>query len=94
MKKIFQFDGDCGRMGSVVGTFVATQEEVDAAVGKTACFGEILGKHSEIDWGIEAGDITVVTDDQDFVAKAEEYKLVPVGYNPLEYLREEEEGEE
>ena len=59
--KIFKFHWDCGRMGDVLATFAATQEEVDAAIGKKVYFGEILGKHSEIYGTLEKKDLTVLT---------------------------------
>lgn len=89
-KVLWRFYWDCRRMGHVEGVFVATQAQVSAAMNKRVCFGEILGKHSEISGTLEEKDLTRLTDDQDFIAKAAEYGIASSGYNPLEYLSEEE----
>jgi hypothetical protein len=94
MKVMWKFHWDCRRMGTVRGVFVATEAQVKAALGKRVYFGEILGKHSEVFGTLEEKDLARVTDDQAFIAKAEEYGIASNGYNPLEYLSEEEEGEE
>jgi hypothetical protein len=87
MKILYKFYWDCGRQGDVDGTFVATEEEVAAAMGKEVYFGEILGKHSEIFGTLEEKDLKVLTDDQKFIEMFE--KLVgDVGHNPLRYLSE------
>lgn len=90
-KILCKFYWDCGRNGYLEGVFVATQEEIDAIFGKKVYFGEALGKHSEISGIIKNNDITILSTDQDFIQKAEKYKLVPLGYNPLDYMDEEEE---
>lgn len=80
---LWKFYWDC-RNGCVEGIFKATKEEVDAAIGKEVCFGEILGKHSEVYGIIEDGEIEIITDDPLIVKHATES-----GYNPLDYLRYE-----
>lgn len=89
MKGIYKFHWDCGRQGSVEGSFVATDEEVKNAIGKEVYFGEILGKHSEIYGTLEESEIELTTTDPQVVALFEQFELAN-GYNPLEYLREEE----
>ena len=94
MEKLYKFYWDYGRMGDVEGVFAADEKEVAAAIGKRIYFGEILGKHSEVFGPLNTDDLDVLTDDQEFIAKAKKYGLVPTGYNPLSYLPEEEdEGE-
>ena len=88
--KLFRFYWDCARQGNVIGTFIAEQEEVDAAIGKMVYFGEVLGKHSEIYGELEEGDLAALTDDEDFIKQALEYGIVPTGFNPLRYLPEVE----
>lgn len=88
MNKLYGFHWDCGRMGAVIGTFVADDAEVAKALGQRVYFGEILGKHSEVEGTLEEKDIAVLTDDQDFIAKFVEYGL-DSGYNPLSYLSKE-----
>jgi hypothetical protein len=80
----------------VRGVFVATDDEIKAALGKDVYYGEILGKHSEVRGTLEEKDLVRLTDDEDFIAKAEKYGCASNGYNPLEYLEEQkdEDGEE
>ncbi len=90
MKNLYSFYADCGRQGSLDGLFIATQEEVDNAIGKYMYFGEVLGKHSEVEGNLEANEITLVSEDRDKV----EWLLGILGncvsgFNPLEYIRED-----
>jgi hypothetical protein len=80
-------------MGYVRGLFVATDDEIKAAIGRKVYFGEILGKHSEIYGTLEEKDLVRLTDDPDFIAKFKEYGCAS-GYSPLEYLEDEEEETE
>lgn len=89
-KVLWKFYWDCRRMGSVEGVFVATEAQVKEAIGKRVYFGEILGKHSEVQGVLEEKDLKRLTDDQDFIAKAETYGIASTGYNPLNHLPEEE----
>jgi hypothetical protein len=73
----------------VDGTFVAKENDVAELIGKQVYFGEILGKHSEIYGTVDAEDIEMISDDPVFVEQFA--KIVGnVGYNPLEYLSEED----
>lgn len=103
MKAIYEFYWDCGRMGDVSATFIETMENVEKllAYDGDIYFGEILGKHSEVYGKIEPEHITMVTVDQEFIAKFEEImgEGWSTGHNPFDYLPEdfdesEEEGEE
>lgn len=89
---LYKFYWDCGRIGDVDGLFAATQAEIDAAIGKKVYFGEILGKHSEIYGKLDAVDIVklnVPADVVDILVK--ELGTNISGYNPLDYLPEEDE---
>lgn len=86
MKKLYRFYWDCGRMGDVTGVFIAEAAQVAKAIGQEAYFGEILGKHSEVSGTLEADHFEVLTDDQEFIKKFEEYGLDGTGYNPLDYI--------
>lgn len=86
--KLYKFHWDCGRMGAIDGLFVADDEAVSQAIGKTVDFGEALGKHSDISAVLEESDLVIKSDDLDFIAK-----LIEViggrdisGYNPLQYI--------
>jgi len=89
MLKLYKFDFDCGRMGRLFGLFVAEEKDIKNIIGKKAYFGEVLGKHSEIYGTIEENDIEIVTNDQEFIAKFENFNCA-IGYNPLDYVRGEE----
>ena len=86
MEKLYKFSVNCGRMGTLSGVFVAEEEKVQTIMGEKAYFGEVLGKHSDITVKIDDTVLTVLTDDHEFIKKAEEYKLVPIGHNPLDYM--------
>lgn len=54
--KLWKFSEDYGRMGDVEGLFIATEEEIDKFLNKrTVFFGEVLGKHSDVDVYFEKG---------------------------------------
>ena len=93
MKALWQFHWDIHRMGHVRGQFVATDEEVKKHIGRKVYFGEILGKHSNVYGTLEEKDLFRLTDDEEFIAKFEQYGCA-TGYNPLEYLSDDEEDNE
>lgn len=92
-KALWRFHWSVGRMGDVDGLFVATDAEVEDALGREVYFGEILGKHSEVYGTLEAKDLTRLTGDPSFISKFEEYGCGN-GYNPLDYLNAEEDDSE
>lgn len=79
-------------MGDLQGLFIADDAEIAEIIGKDIYFGEVLGKHSEISGKLEAGDMTVKSDDQVFIAKFVEIMGGGTisGYNPLDYYDGEE----
>lgn len=91
-KKLYEFHWDCGRMGDVEGLFIAEEETVKEAIGKDVYFGEILGKHSDVHGTLDEGDLTVI-DIPSFVVDilAERIGWSISGYNPLDYIYDEEE---
>ena len=96
MLNLYAFRWDCGRMGELNGLFVAEESEVEKLLGQEIYFGEVLGKHSEIYGELEGDDLTVKSDDQDFINK-----LVNVigsttisGYNPFDYYYPEDYDED
>lgn len=86
-KGVYQFFWDCGRMGDLHGVFVATDKEVRDTHGKRVYFGEVLGKHSEIEGEIDPPDIALISDDPAVVAAFESRS--PIGYSPIEYLQDQ-----
>lgn len=93
MLKLYRFDADFGRSGSLEGLFVEDDERVKKAIGKHVYFGEVLGKHSEVYMDLEEDHFTELTDDQPFIHKFEKLNL-STGYNPFDYMEEDEEDEE
>lgn len=93
MKTLYKFNWDCGRSGEIDGLFVADKSEVENAIGKEIYFGEVLGKHSDIYGDLESKDFQEITQDARVIEKlmeAMEGNPTIVGYNPLEYLEDEE----
>ena len=90
MKKLFSYDISWGRGYGVEGLFIATQKEVDAIIGKTIYFGEICGKHSDIDYAFESGDIKPLWVSQTTIEDLErEVGETISGHNPLEYFEDQ-----
>lgn len=87
MKALYKFHFDCRRFGVLYGVFIEEKEKVQALIdsGDDIYFGEVLGKHSDVYGPIEDCDLTMVSDDPEFVAKAEELNIC-VGFNPFEYI--------
>jgi len=84
-EKVYKWEWDCGRMGDLEGLFVATEEAVAAAIGKNAYFGEVLGKHSEVEGDLEENEFTLLSEDPAVIAFVKEHG--PFGWNPLNYVR-------
>lgn len=90
MVGIYRFYAEFGRQGDLEGIFLAKSEDVAAAIGKHVRFGEVLGKHSDVGGTLTDSDIKLVTTDADAVAIFAKHNLSS-GYNPLSYLRSDEE---
>jgi hypothetical protein len=88
MRGLYKFHWDCGRQGDLRGLFTAEANEVEGVIGKEVYFGKVLGKHSEIYGTVEPGEITLLTDDQSFVAKFDEYGCAS-GFNLITRYREQ-----
>lgn len=87
---LYRFFVDCGRSGYLEGLFVAQPEELNEAYGTTLYFGEVLGKHSEVTVKFDPEDITLISEDKEFVKKLVEIVGVNVsGFNPLSYYNEQ-----
>ena len=88
-------------MGELQGLFVADKESVAKIMNKKVYFGEVLGKHSEIFGIVEESDISILSEDQEFIEKLIEImpktgrtftkSLTVSGYNPFSYLDDDEE---
>lgn len=89
MKKLYRFHEYCGRMGDLTGIFVAEETDVQKLIDEhtTVHFGEVLGKHSDIQVRIEASNFEALTDDPSFIEKFEQFRCAS-GINPFSYLEE------
>jgi len=84
---LYQFYWDCGRSGSLEGLFVATEKEVEDAIGAYMYFGEVLGKHSEVYGDLEKGDITKLNVSPEAVEEVAKHLGTSwSGFNPLDYI--------
>lgn len=95
MLKLYRFYWDAGRNGSVEGIFVEDSEVVEKYIGSDVYFGEILGKHSEVEGTLDRQDLEIVTDDQEkiqWLVSLMGYSIS--GYNPISYIREDDESDE
>ncbi|PAJ68663.1 hypothetical protein CJF42_26265 [Pseudoalteromonas sp. NBT06-2] len=95
MKAIFNLNCDCGRMGNLEGLFTANISDVENIIGKHIYFGEVLGKHSDINGVLEKSDIEMLSDDQKFIEKFETIMGSGTisGINPFDYYEGENEEE-
>jgi nucleosome binding factor SPN SPT16 subunit len=89
--KLFEWYLDCGRMGSIQGVFVASQDEVDEAVGKRFYLGEVLGKHSEVYGEFDANELSTYDVSDAFVEEFSETFPNGFGFNPFDYINSEDE---
>ena len=88
MKYLYKFYWDCGRSGYLEGLFVATEDEVNQAIGSEAYFGEVLGKHSEVYGTIDEGDIKKLDISSEAVEEVSKYLGETwSGFNPLNYVK-------
>jgi hypothetical protein len=95
MKKLYEFNWDCGRMGDLNGLFIAEEGDINNLIGEEIYFGEVLGKHSEIHGVLEEKELTVKSEDQDFISKLEDLLGSTIsGYNPVDYYEPEEEEDD
>lgn len=87
MKYLYKFHWDCRRSGNLEGLFVATEDEVNNAIGSEAYFGEVLGKHSEVYGTIDEGDIKKLDISPEAVEEVSKYLgSTWSGFNPLNYV--------
>ena len=78
-------------MGELNGLFVAEETDIKTLIGKNIYFGEVLGKHSEIFGDLEESDLTIKSQDQDFILKLLEIigRDTISGFNPFDFYEED-----
>jgi len=86
---VYIFYKNFGRSGSLHGLFMADGSEVSSSFGKTAYFGEVLGKHSDVCCKLSEGDIELITEEPSEVSMFDNLNVC-FGYNPLEYISDTE----
>lgn len=89
--KLYKFSRFFGRNGDLEGLFIAEPEQINKLIGSHINFGEALGKHSEVSCIIEEKDINqldVLDSTVDDIIKVIGTSIS--GYNPFDYLEEEE----
>lgn len=77
--------------------FIRDKEEIARHIGSSVYFGEVLRKHSEIFGELEESDLTIISEDQDFIKKCKEVfdtETYISGYDPLDWLQDEEDEED
>lgn len=91
MKKLYRFDMDYGRHGSLTGLFIEEESKVKAAMSKEIYMTDCLGKHSEIWFELKEGDnIVAISENQELIRLLEEEVGAWIsGHNPIHYLRNE-----
>lgn len=96
LNRLIRMHVSCGRMGNLCGLFICTEEEFLPFVqGRAIYFGEVLGKHSEIEAEIKVGKtLEVISIDQDLIDRLLGCFSGPTlsGENPVIYLRDQEEA--
>lgn len=90
MKKLYSFELDYGRMGTLEGLFIANESDFNSMIGQEVYFGEVLGKHSEVfdTMTEEMFDIIDVPSELLDILKDKVGSTIS-GYNPLDYIEEE-----
>lgn len=82
VNKLWKIGWDCG-YGTLYGIFLATDEQVASLSGKSLYIGEENGKHSEVEWTVEDGEIQIFSDDEYVISHVK-----PFGYNPFNYVED------
>lgn len=81
---VYKFDWDYV-YGIINGIFIADEDDIKLLENSNISiyFGEVLGKHSEVEIKINPGDFTLVTDDPEEIETIKKLKLF-IGFNPLD----------
>lgn len=76
--------------GELQGLFLADTETVKDCIGKTMVFGEVLGKHSEVEFDLEEDMLTLITSDPKEIEQVVNIlgKSFPIGYDPVQCIQE------
>lgn len=91
MKALYEFYCDYN-YGELVGLFISDTEDVKDCIGRAVCFGEVLGKHSEVEFDLEECMLREITRDLAEISQVTKIlgKSFPMGYNPIDTIIERE----
>lgn len=84
---LVRFHWHISQVGDVRATVITTPQELADSYGQRVRFGDILGKHSEVEGVLQPSDFTFITADGEFIKKYEEYFGASEGHDPLAKLR-------
>lgn len=98
---LYKFRWDVPRLGEIESLFIADSEQVEAVMGMTVYFGEVLGKHSDIQGTLDPEDLTIITQEPGVIAdlvrlfSGDRYGRSGslCGLNPLHTLQDDEGNE-
>lgn len=95
MRKLYKVHVDTGRNGALNGLFVMDELEYGARIekGTEIRWFDELGKHSEGEFEFNDTNVVEVTDDQNFIEKAEALEILPYGFDMAGYLDAADERE-
>ena len=77
------------RGGDLESVFTATRAEVEELYGQYIVFGEVLGKHSDVQGTLEADEFEVLSEDPQLVELFRKH-VGSTGHSPFDYLEEED----
>lgn len=87
---LVQFQASFGRMGNLEGIFFSTDKDLENILGKHVYFGEVLGKHSEIELTLEKQHFSIINRDPEFILSLRENLVrhgnTISGINPFSFL--------
>lgn len=83
MEALYKFEWST-HYGDLIGIFVTDDKLIEAIIGRKVCFGDVLGKHSEVYGIISDLDFTLLSTNPEVIAEFK--KIGPIGYRPFDYL--------
>ena len=81
-KNVYRFHANFRRFGKLEGIFTATPEDVEEKIGEHLYYGEVLGKHSEIQLDLKEKHINLVSEDSEDVETIERLFDGSFGHTP------------
>ena len=85
MLGLYKYSEHFGSQGMLEGLFFATAQDMQSMMNKEIYFGEVLGKHSEVETIIKKDSVTLITDDAEEVQRLQKLGI-QVGIDLTDYL--------